>query len=49
MKRYLDNYDEPNLKLVQQKKDYEYEYVDEINPKSTKPLTIYPKNFKINK
>jgi hypothetical protein len=49
IKKVLDNVNDPNLKLVQKKKDFEYEYEGEINPKSTKPLTIYPKVFYIEK
>ena len=49
LKRVVGNFEDPNLKFVQKKKEFEYEYEGEINPKATKPLTIYPKLYRIKK
>lgn len=47
IKKIIDNDPHPNLKLVEKKKDWEYECEGEINPKSIKPLTNYPKKYYI--
>jgi len=47
IKKIIDNDPHPNLKLIEKKKDWLYECEGEINPKFSKPITIYPKKYVI--